>query len=187
MKLRFFGDSYDIVKQCMLQWLRSFGEWTVHPMFTEPVSGVDAEAFSRFLSARLVSLDILSTGTDRSTYLASARKCMSHLFLDPDTGIRMVKTNGSKGPSYVFGPELVEIATNRPKLLTLVFDQSLARGKEREQLNDKLSTLASDGVHGFAYISHACFILLGCDNKLIGRSLDAIKSASRLPTDRFIF
>ncbi|MGA7493863.1 MAG: hypothetical protein WB930_14365 [Syntrophobacteraceae bacterium] len=83
-------------------------------------------------------------------------------------------------------PELVEIATSRPKLLTLVFDQSLARGKEREQLSAKLSTLASDGVHGFAYISHACFVLLGCDKKLIQRALDAIKSASLLPSDRFI-
>src|SRR5208337_569197 len=141
MKLRFFGDSYDIVKKCMLQWLSSLGEWTVHPMFTdeEPVSADDADAFSRFLGARLISLDILSTGTDRSTYLASAQNCMSHLFLDPDTGIRMKKTNGSKGPLYVFGQELVEIATSRPQLLTLVFDQSLARGKEREQLNAKLS------------------------------------------------
>jgi len=38
MRMRYFGDSYDIVKQSLLRWLRPLGEWSVHPMFTEPVS-----------------------------------------------------------------------------------------------------------------------------------------------------
>jgi hypothetical protein len=37
MKLRYFGDSYDIVKKSMLAWLSPFGKWQTHPMFTEVV------------------------------------------------------------------------------------------------------------------------------------------------------
>jgi len=47
MRMRYFGDSYDIVKQSLLRWLQSFGPWSVLPMFTEPVSDEEASKRSR--------------------------------------------------------------------------------------------------------------------------------------------
>jgi len=85
VKLSFFGDSYDIVKQCLINWL-SFGEWLVHPMFTEPVSPEAAAEYSRFLGASLLSVEVLTPKTDRSQYFGTCHTC-GHLFLDPDTGL----------------------------------------------------------------------------------------------------
>jgi hypothetical protein len=86
MRMRYFGDSHDIVKQSLLRWLRPFGEWSVHPMFTEPVSASDVSVFERFLGAKVISTDVLTNNTDRSAYFSGACSC-GNLFLDPDTGI----------------------------------------------------------------------------------------------------
>jgi hypothetical protein len=97
----------------------------------------------------------------------------------------MKKTNGLKGPDYVFGPELIEIVAHRPKLLTLVFDQSLARGTERTDMSAKLSAFASQGIYGFPYMSHACFVLLGTNMELVRRAFNTLQNASGLPKHRF--
>lgn len=49
MNLKHFGDSYDIVKKSLLQWLSRFGPWAAHPMFTHHVTSATAAAFSDFL------------------------------------------------------------------------------------------------------------------------------------------
>jgi hypothetical protein len=82
--------------------------------------------------------------------------------------------------------ELVNIVKNRPNLLTLVFDQSLARGNEREQLQRKLDMLLSSSIYGVAYVSHACFMLLSCDKILIETATETLIKESRLPVNRFI-
>ena len=51
MRMRYFGDSYDIVKQSLLRWLRTLGDWSAHPMFTEAVSDADVAAFETLLGA----------------------------------------------------------------------------------------------------------------------------------------
>jgi hypothetical protein len=40
--MRYFGDSYDIVKQSLIRWLADFGQWSAHPMFPEGVAGCGA-------------------------------------------------------------------------------------------------------------------------------------------------
>lgn len=185
MRAEFLGDSYDIVKQSLLRWLGSIGTWATHPMFTESVAPEQASAFSRLLGTRLLSEKTFTLDSDRRVYLAPARNCGDNVFLDPDTGIRLEPTRGKKAPLYVFGAELVEIASAHPDRLTLVFDQSLARGREREQLRDKLSYFAVHGLHGFAYASHACFVFVGKDS-LVTKALETLKRESRLPDSRFV-
>ena len=80
---KWFGDSYDIVKQSILRWLSSCGEWQVHPMFTPPVDPRRAEDFERFLGVPLVSTKTLNEHSGRDAFLAPARSCAGHLFLDP--------------------------------------------------------------------------------------------------------
>ena len=80
----------------------------------------------------------------------------------------------------------MDIARARPQLLTLAFDQSVARGKERQQLDAKLSAFAHRGLHGLAYVSHACFLLVGDDGDLMKKAADVLREESRLPAGRFL-
>ena len=186
MNPRFLGDSYDVVKHGFLRWLAATGPWATHPMFTEPVSAAQVDQYERLLGTRILSSDVLTNEVDRDAYLVPARDCPDHVFLDPDTGIRLQPTEGRNAPRYLFGLELVAIASARPGRLTLVFDQSLARGAERQQLQDKLSNLAAMGVHGVAYVSHACFVLVGMDHSAVAAALESLKRESGLPGSRFL-
>jgi len=185
LKMEYFGDSYDIVKQSLLHWLRSFGDWAVHPMFTEEVSDQDNVKFSYFLGVDIISKDILTKDSDRDAYFKVAIDCEKNIFLDPNTGVKYNNNNSDK-TSYIMFEELVKIVSKRPCLLTLVFDQSLARGREREQLQLKLDSLFSNNIYGIAYVSHAGFMLLSCDKKLIEMAYDKLIRESRLPVNRFI-
>lgn len=186
MHPRFLGDSYDVVKQSLLRWLSALGPWSVHPMYAEPPTQGDVEAFEYLLGVVAVSRAVLSPDTDRRVYFEPARNCDAHLFIDPDTGLAMRKKPRSELSSYLFVDELVEIALARSNLLTLVFDQSVARGGERRQLDAKLSELAERGLHGLAYVSHACFLLVARDVGLMERASKLVRRESRLPGTRFI-
>jgi len=72
MKLSYFGDSYDIVKRSLLQWLSPFGPWKAHPMFTEPVDSLETKALSRFLGVPFVSEEVLRAGCDHPAYFSAA-------------------------------------------------------------------------------------------------------------------
>jgi hypothetical protein len=183
---RFLGDSYDVVKQSLLGWLGAMGLWSVHPMYAEAPTPRDVEAFEYLLGVSVVSRAVLGPGTDRRAYFEPARKCEAHLFLDPDTGVALGKKPRRELPSYLFADELVEIAQARPHLLTLVFDQSVGRGSERKQLEAKLSVLAARGLNGLAYVSHACFLLVGTDSSGVRKATQLVRQKSRLPASRFI-
>ena len=186
MKPSYLGDSYDIVKQSLLRWLGIIGTWATHPMFTEPVSSQQADDFALLIGTRLLSMDHLTSDTNRVAYLAPASECYEHVFLDPDTGIRLKPTRGKKAPFYIFGPELIEIVQARSNRLVMVFDQSLAWGSERQQLQNKLQTFSTQGIHSVAYVSHACFVLLGSDKSLVELAFSVLQSESRLPHSRFL-
>lgn len=185
MDLKHFGDSYDIVKKSLLEWLSAFGPWVAHPMFTHPTNAEEAEAFSRFLGIPLVSTDVLNSSCDRASYFAACKQCHS-LFLDPDTGIRIDAVEASRSPSYVFAKELVDLASARPQALTLTFDQSLSRGQDRELISTKLAHFAAQGVHGFAYVSHASFVVLGRSATQIHEAQAQLLARSALPRGRIV-
>ena len=186
MHMRYFGDSYDIVKLSLIGWLRRFGDWSVHPMLTEEASPEEVNAFERFLNAHVISAEVLTTSTNRESYFSCAVRC-GNLFLDPDTGLKLRKMNGSYAPKYLFRSELVHLISLRPKQsLTLVFDQSLQRGDERRAVEQKLNDLRSHRIYCFAYISHACFIVGGRDEDLVNDALTHVIAESRLPENRFL-
>jgi len=182
VRLKYLGDSYDIVKHSLLRWLSILGPWAAHPMFTESVSETDAAAFSQLIGVPLISTSPLSA--ERSQFLREAFLCSTHLFLDPDTGLRVKPTAGSNANTYVFADELVYIVGNCPERLTLVFDQCLARGQVREGLREKLEHLRKRGVHGLAYESHACFVLVSSDRELLLKARYVLESDGHLPPDR---
>jgi hypothetical protein len=185
MRIRYLGDSYDIVKQSLLRWLKGFGEWSVHPMFTEPWAQSDVSVFELLLDAKVISTEILRVDTDRSAYLACCSSC-GHLFLDPDTGLRMRTSGGADAPKFLFAAELEKLAKQRPDRLTLVFDQSVQRGSERLHLTAKLHELRERGVFGWAYVSHACFIIAGRDPDLLAHARTQVLAQSHLPYSRIL-
>lgn len=186
MKLQYFGDSYDIVKKSLIGWLKGFGPWVTHPMFTEEVTEEQAFEFSRLIGTSLVSVEVLTPKTIREEYFSSCRNA-GHLFLDPDTGVRLEPCRGKKSENLVFGPELVEWCGHRPKALTLIFDQSYSRQfKKVILLQKKLEYFADNNIFGFAYDSHATFLLLGADPKLVKSAREQLLEVSGLPAHRLV-
>lgn len=169
----------------MLRWLRPLGAWSVHPMFTETVNRADIDAFESLLNARVVSEEVLTSITDRRMYFSCAARC-GHLFLDPDTGLRMKSTTGAKTSAYLFAHELLQLCNQRPESLTLVFDQSLPRGSEAKSLQEKLWQFSQWGVSGFAYVSHACFVIVSRNDGLVEQARHGILSGSKLPEKRLL-
>ena len=186
MKSKFLGDSYDIVKQCLLRWLGALGPWATQPMFTGDITDNDINRYERLLGTRILSTIALTNNMERNTYFSSARECNEHVFFDPDTGIRLGQPRGKKALAYIFGDELIEIAGINPDKLVLVFDQSFARGSEKEQLKIKLRHFREGSVHSVAYVSHACFVLLCKNEDLIEQAFEILLSESRLPRGRFV-
>ena len=183
MDLKHFGDSYDVVKKSLLQWLSVFGPWAVHPMFTHAVTDQDAAAFSKFLGVKLVSTEVLVANSDRRAYLAACGDCRS-IFLDPDTGVRLRPRGPKDSMKYIYSDELLKIAAARPQGLVLTFDQSLARGSEPAQVRAKLDDFLARGLNGFAYVSHASFLVLGQSDALVAQARDRLLAASGLPASR---
>ncbi len=185
MRMRYFGDSYDIVKQSFLRWLRPFGEWSIHPMFTEGVSAADVSGFEQFIGGKVVSTEVLTRNTDRPAYFSCACSC-GNLFLDPDTGIRLKETRGVRAREYLFASELVRITERRSANLTVVFDQSVGRGSEHVHLEAKLRHLLQKQMFAFGYRAQACFVILGRDHALVESARNHIIKESKLPENRFV-
>src|SRR5687768_14973430 len=104
----------------------------------------EATAFSRFLGVPLVSTGTLSQKSDRRDYLAACKNCRS-IFLDPDTGIRIKRNEPKRSTEFIFADELTEITKERGNGLVLVFDQSVARGSERQHAQAKLNHFKNQG------------------------------------------
>jgi hypothetical protein len=185
MHPKYFGDSYDLVKHCLLRWLSPLGNWTTHPLFTTQVTRRQAAAFSELLGTPLLSVAELKSTTDRQDYFDAARSCPSHLFLDPDTGLRLASTSARKAPAYVFLHEMVSIA-KRGRTLTLVYDQCLPRGGEARALVGKLDALYSHGVHAIGYRSHACFLLASPSAQLLRNARQLLIEVAHLPRERLL-
>ncbi len=150
-----FGDSYDIVKRSILEWLRPCGTWSAHPMFSKDFSQSFpsfAEEYETFLGSCILARDpmppysgeIPRVGKSWDTYLAERDAYFrlakewdftDHLFLDPDIGLWLPKPSSGKQPPpprkeephYLMANELRDIVKARPDKLVLVFDQSFSR------------------------------------------------------------
>jgi hypothetical protein len=126
---------------------------------------------------------VLCRQTDREKYFSTCRSARN-LFLDPDTGIRL-ESRGKKPEKYVFASELVEWCRLRSSTLTLIFDQSYSRSVLKENLmKNKLQFFAGQNISGFAYDSHATFLILGADAELVQSARKVLLERSGLPEGR---
>ena len=184
MRMQFLGDSYDIVKRFLLQTIAPGARWDAFPMFTHAVTKDELAAYETFLGVHVASPGVLAAGEDRFAILAE-RPHLRHVFLDPDTGIRLKPCGGSAAANYIFGPELANLCSNEPACLVVVFDQSVPRGSERQAMARKLAYFSERGVHGFAYLSHACFVVLSASKRVCDDAYVHLV-ASALPVERIL-
>jgi len=160
--MKFFGDSYDVVKRFLIKSIAPNAEWITLPMFTEEVSCKDIKSIEQFLHVRVISKVKVTTPTNRDKYFANSAD-HQHIFIDPDIGISIKKHYGAKSKYYIFGPELVSLCEQNPERLLLVFDQSIQRGnvdQVDQSVERKLTYFREQNIFCFAYKSHACFMVL---------------------------
>ena len=185
MNMRYFGDSYDLVKRSFLSWLRDLGSWYIQPMFTHEVTALEAERYASLLGGEVVSHAELRRDTDRAEFFASSRGT-KNLLLDPDIGIRAEAT-GRKAPCYVTYRELAELVRARPKYLTLVYDQCVPRAKDevrRDWLRDKLEAIRAQGICGLYYVSHAPMLVASRTREVLGAARASL--LEHLPEGRLL-
>ncbi len=185
MRMKYFGDSYDVVKRSFLLWLSGLGPWSAEPMFTDRESADEAPAYERLLGCPLVSTNVLTRESNRERFFAPAMAA-GNLFLDPNTGLRAETLHDARAPNYVFLQEIARFIQQRPSKLTLVFDQSLSRGNQLDALAVKGRLVASLGFAGFVYSSHACLWVFSGDRGILQEAKSKLILDSGLPEDRII-
>ena len=185
-----FGDTYEMAKLCMLHWLAPDEEWLFHPMYFPPINEEWDETFAcryaDFLGVRLAHGNI----KERSELVDAVAENPGHLFLDPDTGLRL---DNAKAPQHVNVNEFIAMAHSptREHKLVLVYDQSIDRrynikGTPNQQLGDKLRRLHEADVHAAAYVSHIAFIWASTDPEIVSAAARRLVSASHLPDFRLV-
>lgn len=197
MRMNFSGDSYDIVKRFFMNTIAPDAQWTAIPMFNkEPVQGIAVPEiltdevvapYKSFLGVDVASKEWMTKATDRNRYF-SIPSSITHVFVDPDTGIRLKSGGGEAATHYVFAEELGDLCMANPGRLLLVFDQSIPRGTDelREKcILEKLTSLRMSGLHCFAYNSHACFVILSRTEEICRNAYDLLLAA-HLPQARLL-
>ena len=174
MHLKYFGDSYDIVKRFLLATLGDSGRWSVQPMFVEKVDSEDAKRFATFIGARLCGKTSVATVAGRTEAMASS-KTAEHLFLDPDTGVKLVPMPKTPSSAHLYGAEVIDLVNARPAFLS--------RPPAAAQHETEVVWRGRD--HGFAYESHASFLFLSRDQDLLQRSRSALLGAG-VPAVRLV-
>jgi hypothetical protein len=153
-------------------------------MFTHRVAPEKLKAFASFLGVQVVSPAPLTASTNRARHLAASEH-HRHIFLDPDIGIRLRPPKRRDAVKYVLAPELISLCCESPERLLLVFDQSVPRGAELKSIKEKLVCFRDAGICGFAYLSHACFVVLSASNSACLRAKENLL-ATGLPIARLI-
>ena len=147
----------------------------VVPMFTATPSPEQEAAYLSILEAPLVEADLRTApnpgDTKRKGWLKKIEKAVGHrhIFLDPDIGIRtptrMLKGVGSR--QFVNINEIIDLLACFPNRMLLCFDQSLSRGAEREDREEKLEYLRVKKTKAAYFTSHASFLAASKNEKVI--------------------
>ncbi len=184
MRMKYFGDSYDFVKRVALATIGSGATWDAFPMFTEHVSDAQVRAYEKFVGVTVLAREPLTPAPFRENrFSASAEH--RHVFLDPNTGVRLRPQGGKAGTDRVLGREIAALCSGYPDRVVVVFDQAFAFGSAPRTLGEKLHFFEAEGIYGFAYLSHACLLVLSENSVLCERAYDRLLSL-HLPEKRLL-
>lgn len=186
-----FGDSLDMAKRQIKEWLAANEQWYAHPMWYDlrPEPDWCPNFLERYASA--LNLRIVDETCNRGELVAEASACADYLLLDPDTGLNDMLYPTSK---YVRLKEFVDIvaAPNRRKALTLVYDQSYQRNnieRIRRAICNKLQRMhgINQNIHivGYAGMS-VSFILASSNRDVVTMASQRMQRESHFPARRFV-
>jgi hypothetical protein len=184
MRLEYFGDSYDIVKRALLQWLAPLGQWYVQPLFTDDVSPQQATAFARFLGADLVEPFQARTATECRAALDGC-KGIGNLLVDPDVGVVLPQSDKPVKRTHLSAAALQGLCASNSGHLVISFDQALRREAPEESLRSKVAWLSERGTPAIAFRSHASFIVCSSSSDRLGDATRLLL-ATGLPDTRFV-
>ena len=168
---------------CILDWLVPSKKWLIHPMYFTKSNEKRDETFpcryADFLGVRLLNAVADNAG---------------HLFLDPDTGLRLdtgLPLHRAMWRKYVNAEEFIEIAHDAEQKLVLVYDRSInfdhqKDGNRRQQVRRKLCHLRKAKARAVAYVSHISFIWASTDPKVVCAATQQLLLKSGLPDCCFV-
>ena len=89
MKPTFFGDSHDMAKRQIRQWLAPNEEWRAHPMWYDerPEPAWAMPFLSRYAAALNVSI-VQGESSVRAEFLEAVQGCEEHLLLEHQSYMR---------------------------------------------------------------------------------------------------
>ncbi len=184
MRLQYFGDSYDIVKRALLQWLAPLGQWYVQPLFTDDVSPQQAAVFARFLGARLVEPFQARTREECRAAL-DACKGTGNLLVDPDIGVVLPQPGKVVKRTHLSAAGLQVLCTSNPGCAIMAFDQALRREAPEDSLRSKVVWLSERQTAAIAFRSHASFIFCSSSTDRVGDVTRLLQEAG-LPDSRLV-
>ena len=215
MHPKFAGDTHDITKLSIMNWLAPGETWLMHPMYYALEGEVRDMGFpqriSHALRTRLVTGDI----QQRPLLTGAVANDSGHLFMDPDTGVlldnaRVMRSQNHRHVhpinAYLRVAEIAAVARQpaRARQLTLVYDASFdnnpnhrdadneIKGRAGQQLRKKLRRIheqEGQPVYAAAYITHnqsVAFMWASTDRQLVTDATRLIMATSRLPDCCFV-
>ena len=184
MRLQYFGDSYDIVKRALLQWLAPLGPWYIQPLFTDDVSPQQAAMFARFLGARLI--DPFQARTQKE-YQAALNAChgTGNLLVDPDIGVVLPQARKVAKRTHLSTAGLQALCASNPGRVIMAFDQALLREDPDGSLRSKVVWLSERHIAAIGFRSHASFIFCSSSTDSVGGVTRLLHEAG-LPDSRLV-
>ena len=177
MDPKFLGDSYDFVKRILLSVKPRNRDFLAVPMFAkEPEKLGDVlDSYAHMLRVDKIPRELCLVPDDRQQWLEEihsvVKKGRYHLFLDPDTGIRVGDNKGRKPRAYVGMNEIKALLEDSEDMLLLCYDQSFPRANEKDNQkarSEKLRVLGSTrGIRSCYFVSHTCILAASCDEEVL--------------------
>ena len=196
MHPRHFGESHDMAKRDIMQWLAPGPHWAAHPMWFNDRRGTFPDW--PFLEQYAAALDVRileDEQQDTPNRFQSAQGRDTHLLLDPDTGL-----SGSRAArnsrKLVSIQQFVDIVNSldRHGMITLIYDQSYTGTRGGidiwQQTSEKLQSLHRAHIHAVAYMAHVGmrvrFIWASTCRRTINDATNQMQEQSHYPFCRFL-
>ena len=196
MHPRHFGESHDMAKRDIMQWLAPGPHWAAHPMWFNDRPGPFPdwpflEQYAAALHVRIVDHE----QQDTPRRLEAAARCNTHLLIDPDTGLSGPR-DARRSNKLIAMQQFIDIVNSHDRRgqITLIYDQSYYRTPGGidiwQQTTEKLQTLRDSSIHAVAYMAHTGtmlrFIWASTHGQTITDATRTMQLQSRYPYCRFV-
>jgi hypothetical protein len=149
----YLGDSYDLVKRFWSKSLEPIGPLYAHPKF------VPSAIYAKYTA--VTSVPILGTRPEGHC----------GILLDPDTGVPLPSSSShSATRSHASLQFIVDLTRELHPDYMICFDQSYHRKhalNRDEQKEAKRTFLSDQGIVSFYYVSHAPFLFMASEKKIL--------------------